>query len=233
MNIKSNFYIFYTGIFESIQSKAKESCTCSGSCWMSAVTSKVPILSWLPSYGLRASLMGDVVAGITVAIMHIPQGQCCHCPARNILYTRKKFDRQTFFNPGIVLICFKDGNLSSLCQRSCLPILPGRYGRGFPSCLGEVWEGLTILPARYGKGFPSCRTLFRVKGVEEWRKSSLDNNFPVLKYGIHNLWLAALDNLRGSDTSRQLWHQPATLTPTGNSDTSRQLQLGCDMFTNI
>nr|XP_045612541.1 sulfate transporter-like isoform X2 [Procambarus clarkii] len=62
------------GIFESIQSKAKESCTCSGSCWMSAVTSKVPILSWLPSYGLRASLMGDVVAGITVAIMHIPQG---------------------------------------------------------------------------------------------------------------------------------------------------------------
>ncbi|XP_045612682.1 prestin isoform X2 [Procambarus clarkii] len=62
------------GLLESIQNKAKKSCSCSGRCIKSAVTARVPILSWLPSYDFRASLLGDVLSGITVAIMHIPQG---------------------------------------------------------------------------------------------------------------------------------------------------------------
>ncbi|XP_069160934.1 prestin-like isoform X2 [Procambarus clarkii] len=62
------------GILESMKIKAKESCSCSGSCLVSAVTARVPILSWLPAYSIRSSLFGDVVSGVTVAIMHIPQG---------------------------------------------------------------------------------------------------------------------------------------------------------------
>lgn len=34
----------------------------------------VPVLKWLPRYSVRDSLAGDVMAGITVAVMHIPQG---------------------------------------------------------------------------------------------------------------------------------------------------------------
>nr|XP_053646186.1 solute carrier family 26 member 6-like [Cherax quadricarinatus] len=35
---------------------------------------RVPVLSWLPAYNVTSCLPGDLLAGITVAIMHIPQG---------------------------------------------------------------------------------------------------------------------------------------------------------------
>ncbi|XP_017492727.1 PREDICTED: solute carrier family 26 member 10-like, partial [Rhagoletis zephyria] len=34
----------------------------------------VPIVQWLPRYSLRRDMMGDLVAGVTVAIMNIPHG---------------------------------------------------------------------------------------------------------------------------------------------------------------
>nr|XP_050869291.1 solute carrier family 26 member 10-like isoform X2 [Vespula vulgaris] len=34
----------------------------------------VPLISWLPEYNWRDNILGDLVAGITVAVMHIPQG---------------------------------------------------------------------------------------------------------------------------------------------------------------
>ena len=34
----------------------------------------LPILSWVWSYQLKF-LIGDIIAGITVSVMHIPQGQ--------------------------------------------------------------------------------------------------------------------------------------------------------------
>lgn len=33
-----------------------------------------PVLRWLPEYQVRKNLMGDVISGFTVAVMHIPQG---------------------------------------------------------------------------------------------------------------------------------------------------------------
>lgn len=33
-----------------------------------------PVLRWLPLYQVRKNLAGDVISGITVAVMHIPQG---------------------------------------------------------------------------------------------------------------------------------------------------------------
>ncbi|XP_047349970.1 solute carrier family 26 member 10-like [Vespa velutina] len=34
----------------------------------------IPLISWLPEYNWRNNILGDIVAGITVAVMHIPQG---------------------------------------------------------------------------------------------------------------------------------------------------------------
>lgn len=33
-----------------------------------------PVLKWLPEYKCEKNLMGDIISGITVAVMHIPQG---------------------------------------------------------------------------------------------------------------------------------------------------------------
>jgi len=34
----------------------------------------VPLIDWLSSYDWKNNILGDIVAGITVAVMHIPQG---------------------------------------------------------------------------------------------------------------------------------------------------------------
>lgn len=36
----------------------------------------IPLIRCLVKYNIRQDLFGDIVAGITVAIMHIPQGKC-------------------------------------------------------------------------------------------------------------------------------------------------------------
>ncbi|XP_058791606.1 solute carrier family 26 member 10-like isoform X2 [Phymastichus coffea] len=40
----------------------------------SCMKSIIPILNWLPRYRWKNDIFGDIVAGITVAVMHIPQG---------------------------------------------------------------------------------------------------------------------------------------------------------------
>lgn len=40
----------------------------------SILHSLIPVTYWLPNYNFRKSLFGDISSGITVAVMHIPQG---------------------------------------------------------------------------------------------------------------------------------------------------------------
>lgn len=42
--------------------------------WLRLLHRRMPVLRWLPAYSFRRSLCGDLVAGLTVAVMHIPQG---------------------------------------------------------------------------------------------------------------------------------------------------------------
>ncbi|XP_042227633.1 solute carrier family 26 member 6-like isoform X2 [Homarus americanus] len=57
-----------------VRQRVWEGWRCSRGCVWRSVVKRVPILGWLPAYNLRANLFGDVVGGITVGIMHIPQG---------------------------------------------------------------------------------------------------------------------------------------------------------------
>ncbi|CAF4850408.1 unnamed protein product [Rotaria sp. Silwood1] len=41
---------------------------------INALLNRIPIIRCLKEYNIRTSLFGDIIAGITVAIMHIPQG---------------------------------------------------------------------------------------------------------------------------------------------------------------
>ncbi|XP_042860860.1 prestin-like isoform X4 [Penaeus japonicus] len=62
------------GLREAIQTKVRKTCSFSCGCLTSAVSARLPILSWLPAYNFREYLLGDLIAGVTIAIMHIPQG---------------------------------------------------------------------------------------------------------------------------------------------------------------
>lgn len=39
------------------------------------VKNTIPVLEWLPKYSCKNYFMGDLMAGVTVAVMHIPQGK--------------------------------------------------------------------------------------------------------------------------------------------------------------
>jgi MFS superfamily sulfate permease-like transporter len=38
------------------------------------ILSFFPILSWLPKYPWKENLLGDAIAGVTIGVVHVPQG---------------------------------------------------------------------------------------------------------------------------------------------------------------
>ncbi|GFR16150.1 sulfate transporter [Trichonephila clavata] len=59
--------------YEKASKYLRSRCTCSMACFLSFITSLIPILSWLPKYK-REFLIPDLIAGFTISILHIPQG---------------------------------------------------------------------------------------------------------------------------------------------------------------
>nr|XP_006819464.1 PREDICTED: sulfate transporter-like [Saccoglossus kowalevskii] len=49
-------------------------CHCGPRCCKDVIVSTLPILGWLPEYVIKTQLIRDIVSGITVCVMNIPQG---------------------------------------------------------------------------------------------------------------------------------------------------------------
>ncbi|KAM4721905.1 solute carrier family 26 member 6-like [Rhinophrynus dorsalis] len=62
------------GVGPSLPTRIKMKFRCSGSIAKSLLLKFIPILCWLPQYPVRQWLLGDIVSGISVGIIQLPQG---------------------------------------------------------------------------------------------------------------------------------------------------------------
>lgn len=60
--------------FRSVLRSKLASCSCSWGCVSRFLTGLFPIIHWLPNYSVKDDLLADITGGVTVGIMHIPQG---------------------------------------------------------------------------------------------------------------------------------------------------------------
>ena len=50
-------------------------CSCSWNGFISFLARLMPIIRWLPKYNVKEDLLRDTSGGVTLTIMHIPQGE--------------------------------------------------------------------------------------------------------------------------------------------------------------
>ncbi|XP_060593503.1 sulfate transporter-like [Ruditapes philippinarum] len=60
--------------FKQIVTNKVSKCHCSRTCIKGFIYSIFPFITIMKNYQIRESLPGDIVAGLTIGIMHIPQG---------------------------------------------------------------------------------------------------------------------------------------------------------------
>lgn len=57
-----------------VREKVQKSVSCSVPRVKKCIVGSVPVVSWLPRYSFRENILGDIISGISVGIMQLPQG---------------------------------------------------------------------------------------------------------------------------------------------------------------
>ena len=54
--------------------KLRQACRCSGSCLSAFIRQHVPLVDLITTYKFKEYILGDIIAGISLAILQVPQG---------------------------------------------------------------------------------------------------------------------------------------------------------------
>ncbi|XP_077453758.1 solute carrier family 26 member 10 isoform X1 [Stigmatopora argus] len=105
----------------SLWDKLTARCRCSRRSCLHLLRQRVPIFNWLPGYRFKKCFLGDTIAGLTVGVLHIPQGMAFAL----LTSVAPIFGLYTSFFPVVIYMIFGTGRHVSTGTFAVVSLMTG------------------------------------------------------------------------------------------------------------